>query len=323
MPDQQLRRLGRSGLAVSVTGLGCNNLGRPKTATESVEGSRAVVDAAIDAGITLFDVADTYGQPAGRSEEMLGLTLGRRRSEVIVATKFGMHAKGANGPDFGALGSRRYVRLAVEASLRRLKTDWIDLYQLHQPDRETPIDETLAALDELVQQGTVRYIGHSNFTGWELADADWTARSTGRTRFVSAQNEYSLLHREVERELLPAAAAFGVGVLPFFPLANGLLSGKYSRQDAPSGSRLREQKPHLLAGAPWDALEALQRFADQRGCSMLEVAFGWLLSRSAVTSVIAGATSAAQVAANAAAAEGFSPTEDDLTALDAIFPPPH
>lgn len=322
MGQNNFRRLGRSGLAVSATGLGCNNLGRLHTATVTPEGSRAVVDAAIDAGITLFDVADIYGQPAGRSEELLGAALGRRRGDVIVATKFGMDAQGANGPDFGARGSRRYVRAAVEASLRRLNTDWIDLYQLHQPDPLTPVEETLAALDELVTDGKVRYIGHSNFAGWQLADAAWLARSSERVPFISAQNEYSLVNRGVERELIPAAEAFGIGVLPFFPLANGLLSGKYTRADAPRGSRLREQKPHLLDSAPWAALERLQEFADQRSVGMLEVAFGWLLSRPQVASVIAGATTPEQVLANAAAATAFVPTQQDLDEIDAIFPPP-
>src|SRR6478752_7166325 len=180
MNELQLRRLGQSGLAVSVTGLGCNNLGRPRTAAETLEGSQALIDAALEAGITFFDVADSYGQPAGRSEELLGATLGRRRDEVVVATKFGMDARGANGPDFGARGSRRYIRAAVEASLRRLNTDWIDLYQFHQPDPMTPIGETLAALDELVTAGKIRYIGHSNFAGWQLADAAWTDRLSSR-----------------------------------------------------------------------------------------------------------------------------------------------
>jgi aryl-alcohol dehydrogenase-like predicted oxidoreductase len=322
MGESNFRRIGRSGLAVSATGLGCNNLGRLHTASVTVDGSRAVVDAAIDAGITFFDVADIYGAPAGRSEEMLGTVLGSRRKDVIVATKFGMDAGGANGPDFNARGSRRYVRAAVEASLRRLNTDWIDLYQLHQPDPLTPLDETVAALDELVAAGLVRYIGHSNFSGWQLADAVWVARSAGRVPFISAQNEYSLLNRNIERELIPAAAAFGMGVLPFFPLANGLLSGKYTRSDAPAGSRLREQKPHLLDSAPWDALERLQEFADQRGVSMLQVAVGWLLANPQVSSVIAGATTPEQVAANAAAATAFVPTQDDLDEIDKIFPPP-
>lgn len=322
MGENNFRRIGHSGLAVSATGLGCNNLGRSHTASVTVDGSRAVVDAAIDAGITFFDVADIYGAPAGRSEEMLGTVLGSRRKDVIVATKFGMDAGGANGPDFNARGSRRYVRAAVEASLRRLNTDWIDLYQLHQPDPLTPIDETLAALDELVAAGLVRYIGHSNFSGWQLADAAWVAKSAGRVPFISAQNEYSLLNRSIERELIPAATAFGIGVLPFFPLANGLLTGKYTRADAPAGSRLREQKPHLLDSAPWDALERLQEFADQRGVSMLQVAFGWLLANPQVSSVIAGATTPDQVVANAAAATAFVPTQDDLDEIDKIFPPP-
>jgi aryl-alcohol dehydrogenase-like predicted oxidoreductase len=322
MNAPRISRLGNSGLAVSALGLGCNNLGRSHTASVTPEGSRAVVDAAIEAGITFFDVADIYGQPAGRSEELLGAALGNRRAEVIVATKFGMDAGGANGPDFDARGSRRYVRAAVEASLRRLQTDWIDLYQLHQPDPQTPLDETLAALDELVVAGKVRYIGHSNFTGWQLADAFWRAKSSARVPFISAQNEYNLLNREIERELIPAAAEFGVGILPFFPLANGLLTGKYSRSDAPTGSRLREQKPQLLESAPWDALERLQDFADERGHSMLEVAFGWLLAQPQVSSVIAGATTPEQIAANAAAASAFVPTTEDLTEIDKIFPPP-
>jgi aryl-alcohol dehydrogenase-like predicted oxidoreductase len=317
-----ISRLGDSGLAVSALGLGCNNLGRSHTASVTPEGSMAVVDAAIDAGITFFDVADIYGQPAGRSEELLGDCLGRRRADVIVATKFGMDADGANGPDFGARGSRRYIRAAVEASLRRLQTDWIDLYQLHQPDPFTPLEETLAALDELVVAGKVRYVGHSNFSGWQLADAFWRARTGSRAPFISAQNEYNLLNREIERELIPAAREFGVGILPFFPLANGLLTGKYSRQDAPAGSRLREQKPHLLQSAPWDALERLQDFADQRGNTMLEVAFGWLLAQPQVSSVIAGATTPEQVKANAAAAAAFVPTKEDLAEIDKIFPPP-
>ncbi len=309
-------------MAVSAAGLGCNNLGRPQTVTQTLDGSRAVVHAALDAGITFFDVADIYGSPAGRSEELLGACLGRRRADVVVATKFGMDAQGANGPDFGARGSRRYVRNAVEASLRRLDTDWIDLYQLHQPDPATPIEETLAALDEVVVAGKVRYIGHSNFTGWQLADADWAARTEHRTPFVSAQNEYSLLRRDIERDLLPAAEHFGIGILPFFPLANGLLSGKYTRAERPSSSRLTDIKPHLLDTAPWDQLESLQKFADERGVTMLEVAFGWLLGQPQVSSVIAGATTPEQVRANAAAAVAFRPTAEDREEIDSIFPPP-
>jgi aryl-alcohol dehydrogenase-like predicted oxidoreductase len=321
MGQPQLRRLGNSGLAVSATGLGCNNLGRPNTVTQTLEGTQAVIDAAVDAGITLFDVADIYGSPQGRSEELLGAALGKRRADVVVATKFGMDMHGVNGPDFGARGSRRYVRRAVEESLRRLQTDWIDLYQFHQPDPLTPIEETIAALDELVAEGKVRYIGHSNFAGWQLADAAWRARVDHRTPFISAQNEYSLLNRYLEDELLPAAREFGLGVLPFFPLANGLLSGKYTRTDAPTGSRLQAIKPQLLDTAPWDTLEALQSFADERGVSMLQVAFGWLLAQEPVTAVIAGATTPEQIRANADAGTAYTPTAEDLDELDKICPP--
>ena len=322
MTQEKQRRVGRSGLAVSAVGLGCNNLGREHTSTVTLDASKELIDAALDAGITLFDVADIYGKPAGRSEEFLGAALGKRRGDVVLATKFGMDAAGANGPDFDARGSRRYIRAAVEASLRRLNTDWIDLYQFHQPDAQTPIEETLAALDDLVVAGKVRYIGHSNFAGWQAADAAWVARTSSFTPFISAQNEYSLLNRDVERDLLPAAEHFGLGVLPFFPLANGLLTGKYSRSDAPAGSRLLEQKPHLLDSAPWDRLEKLQTFADERGVSMLQVAFGWLLSHSQVSSVIAGATSTKQLLSNVQAGNAFVPTTEDLEQIDAMFPPP-
>lgn len=313
------RRLGTSGLVVSAVGLGCNNLGRSGAVTAEPEGATAVVRAALDAGITFFDTADVYGAPCGRSEELLGAALGTDRDGVVIATKFGMDARGANGRDFGARGSRRYIRRAVEASLRRLGTDYIDLYQMHEPDSATPLEETLATLDDLVREGKIRYLGHSNFSGWELADAAWTAQSAGRTPFISAQNHYSLLHREAERELLPAAHAFGVGVLPYFPLANGLLTGKYRDGEVPAGSRLGTYKSHLLATAPWETLAALQAFADARGVTMVDVAIGWLLAQPQVTSVIAGATRPDQVAQNAAAA-AYQPTDDDLAALDAIVP---
>lgn len=316
------RRLGESGLSVSVAGLGCNNLGRPKTASADQAGSTAVVRAALDAGITLFDVADIYGAESGVSETMLGQALGGERANVVLATKFGMDAHGANGPDDGARGSRRYIRQAVEASLRRLGTDWIDLYQFHQPDPLTPIEETLAALDELVVAGKVRYVGHSNFSGWQLADADWVAQTAGRNRFISAQNEYSLLNREVERELVPAAERFGVGLLPYFPLANGLLTGKYSAGSAPDGSRLRVAKPALMETAPWETLAALETFCAERSITMLELAFGALLANPVVSSVISGATRPEQVTANAAAAVAWIPTEEDLAVIDGIVTPP-
>jgi aryl-alcohol dehydrogenase-like predicted oxidoreductase len=203
-----------------------------------------------------------------------------------------------------------------------LNSDWIDLYQLHEPDPLTPLDETAAALDDLVVSGKVRYVGHSNFTGWQLADAAWLTRTSARTPFISAQNEYSLLRRDIEWELIPAAKTYGVGILPFFPLANGLLSGKYSPTDAPTGSRLRELKPHLLDSAPWGTLEQLRQFGLDRGLTMIQVAIGWLLAQPQVSSVIAGATTAAQVIENAEAATAFTPTAEDLAALDKICPPP-
>src|SRR3954468_4824883 len=235
----EYRKLSLSGLRVSAVGLGCNNLGRPGTGSESPEGAAALVGAALDAGITLFDTADIYGGRFGLSEELLRPPLPGRRDEAIIATKFGHSSVPGDRLAWQDKGSRRYIRLAVEDSLRRLGTDWIDLYQLHRPDPHTPIGETLAALDELVREGKVRYIGSSNLTGWQVVDADWTARRAGTERFVSAQNEYSLLERDVEDELGPACEHVGVGLLPFFPLAPGLLTGKYRRgQAAPEGSRL-------------------------------------------------------------------------------------
>jgi 1-deoxyxylulose-5-phosphate synthase len=315
MADMRYRQLGESGLTVSVVGLGCNNFGRI-----DLDATREVVDAALDEGVTLFDTADIYS--LGASEELLGEVLAGRRDDVVLATKFGMDMAGANGADWGARGSRRYVRRAVEASLRRLATDHIDLYQYHTPDGITPVSETLAALDELVDEGKVRYLGSSNFAGWQVVEAEYLARSAGATRFISAQNEYSLLDRDVEAELAPACAAYGVGILPFFPLANGLLTGKFRRNEAPpKGTRIGDRKPRLHADAPWDVIEALEKFAGERGLGLLDVAIGGLAAQPAVASVIAGATSAEQIRANAAAAR-WAPTEDDLAELDEIAPTP-
>ena len=309
------RQLGDSGLTVSAVGIGCNNFGR----RVDQDGTNAVVRQAIDSGITLFDTADIYGQ--GASEEMLGLALGSERENVVVATKFGMDMQGSNGPDWGVRGSRRYVRKAVEASLRRLGTDWIDLYQLHRPDPVTPIDETLAALDELVTEGKVRYIGSSNFTGWQVVDADWTARAAGTARFVSAQNEYSLLERDVEEELVPACEHVGVGLLPFFPLASGLLTGKYRRgESAPTGTR-RAGLPDRLAAADWDTIERSAAYAVQRDLRPIDVAIGGLAAQPAVASVIAGATRPEQVVENVRAGL-WEPTAEDLAELDEITSPP-
>ncbi|WP_156199956.1 aldo/keto reductase [Actinotalea caeni] len=307
------RQLGRSGLTVSTVGLGCNALGQ----TIAPDDVPAVVDAALDAGITLFDTADVYGGTPGQSEELLGKALGRRRDDVVVATKFGMDMQGANGPDWGVRGSRRYIRRAVEASLRRLGTDHIDLYQMHRYDPVTPLEETLAALQELVAEGKVRYLGSSNFTGWQIVDADWVARTAGGTPMISVQNAYSLLDRRVEAEVVPAAEHVCAGMLPYFPLASGLLTGKYRRgEEAPEGTRLA-RRPERLAAADFDRIEAIAAFAEARGVAMATVAIGWLAAQDVVGSVICGASRPEQVRSNAAAL-GWQPSVDDLAELDAL-----
>ncbi|WP_279367477.1 aldo/keto reductase [Microbacterium testaceum] len=316
--DLPLRPVGRSGLRVSAIGLGCNNFGRAGTATETLDGTRAVLDAAIDAGVTFLDTADMYGREFGLSETLMGEALEGRRDQVVLATKFG-HADFAPAVTGGSKASRAHVRRAVEDSLRRLRTDWIDLYQLHTPDPSTPIEETLDALADLVREGKVRYIGHSNFSGWRIAEADHAADGV---RFVSAQNQYSLLARAAEREVLPAAARYGLGFLPFFPLHNGLLTGKFTRDGGPEGSRIMRQRPHLWRDAPWDALERYQAFCDARGITMLEATFAWFLANPLVASVIAGATSAEQVRANSAAATAWTPSAEDLAEIDGILPLP-
>jgi aryl-alcohol dehydrogenase-like predicted oxidoreductase len=317
MPEY--RRLGKSGLSVSVVGLGCNNLGRANTVTESQAGTDAVVHAALDAGVTLFDVADNYGREPGLSETMLGKALAGRREDAVVATKFGMDVRGANGNDFGARGSRRYIVRAAEASLRRLGTDWIDLYQFHTPDPLTPIEETLAALDDLVTSGKVRYIGHSNRAGWQIAEAEFVARAAGGARFISTQNHYNLLDRRAELEVTPAAEAYGLGVLPYFPLANGLLTGKYSPDTAPAGSRLSHTRTHMVHDADWDQLQRFSAFAAARQLSEIQVAFSWLAAQPAVGSVIAGATRPEQILQNAEAV-AWVPSPAELDELDGIFP---
>lgn len=315
------RRVGASGLIVSATGLGCNNFGRSGTATETLAGTREVIDAAIANGITLFDTADMYGAVAGASESLIGEALEGRRDRVVLATKFGQERD--MGYDFpGGRGSRRYMRRAVEESLRRLRTDWIDLYQLHLPDPETPIAETTDALDELVREGKIRYYGHSNFAGWQIAEAEFTSRSRSTGRFISAQNHYSLLSRAAEREVLPAVERYELGFFPYFPLHNGLLTGKFSPEGGPESSRIMSTRRHLWEEAPWEALEAFRVFCDERGISMVQAAFGWLLSRPAVSSVIAGATSAAQVETNAIAGDAWRPDAADLEAIDRLFPLP-
>jgi aryl-alcohol dehydrogenase-like predicted oxidoreductase len=304
------RSLGTSDLEVSVVGLGCNNFG----SRVNDEGTRAVVDAALDAGITLLDTADVYGNRGG-SEGALGKALEGRRARVVLATKFG-HAMDDDAPP--NRGSRDYIRQAVDASLRRLRTDWIDLYQYHRPDGITPIEETLGALEELVYEGKVRFIGSSNLDARQIVEADDVAKDRGWPRFVSAQNEYSFLQRAAEEELLPTAERLGIGVLPYFPLASGLLTGKYRRgQPAPAGTRLA-LRPERLTDDAFDKVEALESYAQSHGVSLLEVAIGGLAAQPAIASVIAGATKPEQVRANAAAGD-WIPGEDDLRELREVL----
>jgi aryl-alcohol dehydrogenase-like predicted oxidoreductase len=312
MSDLETRRLGDS-LQVSVVGVGCNNFGRRLDAA----GAAKVVHAALDEGITFFDTADIYG--SGQSEEMLGAALGGRRDAAVVATKFGM--------DMGGEGRRgaspRWIRIAVDDSLRRLGTDRIDLYQVHTPDPKTPVEETLRTLTELVSEGKIRCAGSSNFAGWQIADADWIARSGDLTRFISAQNSWSLLDRAVEAEVIPACAHVGVGMIPYSPLANGLLTGKHHRGQAPAAGTRLAIVPAL--GASWltdrnfDRVEALERFARDRGVSLLDVAVGWLAAQPQVVSVIAGAMTPDQVRDNARAGR-WRPGAADLEELDGIAP---
>jgi aryl-alcohol dehydrogenase-like predicted oxidoreductase len=302
------RRLGGEGPEVSLVGLGCNNFGM----RVDLDGTRAVVEAALDAGVTLFDTADIYGGKGG-SESFLGEVLEGRRDGVVLATKFG----GDMGDGAEARGSRDYIRKAVEGSLQRLRTDQIDLYQYHTPDKITPLAETFGALDELVREGTVRYVGHSNLTAAQVEDVDALAREHGWARPVSAQNRYSLLHRDPEGDLLPVCERLGLGFLPYFPLASGLLTGKYKRgAERPQGTRLAE-RDEVFTDETFDQLEALEAFAVERDVSLLDVAIGGLLGRPVVASVIAGATKPEQVRANVAAAE-WEPSPEDMAALQAL-----
>ena len=309
------RHLGPSGLTVSSVGLGCNNFG----GRIDLERTRAVVDAALDAGVTLLDTADIYGN-CGGSEELLGQVLKGRRSQVVLATKWGHQLTDMGyGEVAGAKGGRGYIRRAVEASLRRLQTDYIDLYQLHMPDPVTPIEETLAAAHELVQEGKVRYLGHSNFAGWQVARAAHVAKELNATPFISAQNHYSLLERDVEREVIPACEAYGLGMLPFFPLAMGLLTGKVKRETGPpEGSRLSGRREYVTDDK-LDRVEALERWAAEHERSLLEVAIGGLGAQPTVASVISGATSPEQVYANVAAGE-WEPAPDELAEIDTLAP---
>jgi aryl-alcohol dehydrogenase-like predicted oxidoreductase len=310
----EIRNLGKSGLRVSTIGLGCNNFG----GRLDLEGTRKVIHKAFDLGITLFDTADTYGERGG-SETLMGQVLGDDRKRIVLATKFGMPMD-----DVGvkAGGSRRYIMNEVEDSLRRLKTDWIDLYQLHRPDPRTPIEETLRALDDLITQGKVRYVGCSNLKAWQVVEATWTARSLSINGFVSCQDEYSLLVRDgVERELMEAIDAYGLGLLPYFPLASGLLTGKY-RRNAPMPENARLTNTERLANrylteGNWARSEKLADFAAGRGHTLLELAFSWLLSHQPVASVIAGATRPEQLEQNIKAGQ-WQLSAEDLAEIDRL-----
>jgi aryl-alcohol dehydrogenase-like predicted oxidoreductase len=311
----ELRTIGKSGLRVSLVGLGCNNFGR----RNDPEGTRLVVDKALDLGITLFDTADVYGGDLGSSEDFLGRALGSHRKDIVLATKGGM----SRSPDNRLVGgSRRYMITAVEESLKRLGTDWIDLYQLHKPDPLTPIEETLRTFDDLIRQGKVRYVGCSNLPAWQVTEAQWISRQLGIERFISIQDEYSLLVRDPERELLPMAETYGVGLLPYFPLAGGMLTGKYRKdQPLPEGARLNvngaRYGDRFINERNWTIVTELQAFCEARGKSLLELAFSWLAANPNVSSIIAGATGPEQVEANVAAVS-WTLTVEDLKEIDRI-----
>ena len=310
MADLPKRSLGVLGPEVSIIGLGCNNFGR----RVDLDGTRAVVDAALAEGITFFDTSNTYGDPHGRSEEFLGQVLRGRRDQVVLATKFGMDM----GDGLGPRGSRGYILQAIQASMRRLRTDVIDYYWYHQPDGVTPIAETLETLDGLVRTGTVRGIGASNFSAEQIEEADAVARDRGLTPFTAIQNEYSLLNREAEREVLSTCERLGLGFVPFFPLASGLLTGKYHRgEPAPAGTRLAG-RPQIGTDEQFDLIEALEGYAAARELALTDVAIGALLARRPVSSVIAGATKPEQVRSNAAAAR-WTPSENDMAELEELL----
>jgi aryl-alcohol dehydrogenase-like predicted oxidoreductase len=307
------RTLGNSGLRVSLVGLGCNNFGRRIDYTAS----RSVIHKALDLGITFFDTADAYRSPIGGSEEFLGKALGARRKDIVLATKVGMPT---NGSELRG-ASRRTIIAGVEASLRRLNTDWIDLYQQHQPDPLTPVEESLRAFDDLVRQGKIRYIGCSNLKAWQVVDARWTSRSLGLAPFVSCQNEYSLLMRDPDRELIPMMQAHGMGLLPYYPLAGGFLTGKYRRNaPMPDGARLTvhaRYEGRFINDDNWPIVERLEAFANLCGRTLLDLAISWLAARPCVSSIIAGATKPEQLEANIRAA-GWALTPVELQEIDRI-----
>ena len=318
LPDGY-RALGSSGLVLSQLGIGASTFGRTGMRAVGQDQVTRIVDRAIDLGVTYFDLAEGYGDRTGLSEELFAKAVGSRRDQVVIGTKFGRSLAQDNGPSYSRTGARKYVLAAAEASLRRLGTDYIDLYQIHFPDPHTPIEETLSALDTLVRDGKVRYVGASNFKAWQIADADHVAAARGFERFVSTTDEYSLVWRKPEEELVPALRRFGLGFLPYFPLQNGLLTGKYTRDHAPAGAKITNLKTYLLGEAPWEALDRFAKFAAERGVTPSALALGWLLAQPTVTSVIAGVTVPEQLDENLLATR-WVPTEQEEQELRDLFP---
>lgn len=305
---------------VSAVGLGCNNFGRPDTPSFTAEGTAVVMEAAIESGINFFDTGDVYGAEYGLSEKLMGRTVAQHRKSMILASKFG-HVEIASPLDaVGAGGSRAYIRAAIDQSLDRLQTDYLDLYQHHTPDPRVPIEETLEALNELIAEGKVRHIGHSNYSADQARQAHTAAKRLGLTGFVSAQNEHNLLARGAESDMIPATVELGLGFLPWFPLHNGLLTGKYTRDGGPPDARLMRIRQHLHADAPWDAMDKFARFCDNRRITMLEATVGWMLAIPGMSCVIAGVTTPKQVRENAHAAISWSPTPREFTEIGKLFP---
>jgi aryl-alcohol dehydrogenase-like predicted oxidoreductase len=318
--DIPIRYLGNSGLLVSAVGLGCNNFGRLDTPTYTAEGTAEVLAAAIEAGINFFDTADIYGAEFGLSERLMGPVVAKARERMVIATKFGHTEYESPLAHLGPGGSRAYIRASIDQSLERLQTDFIDLYQHHTPDPRVPIEETLEALNELIEEGKVRHIGHSNYSAEQARRAQSVAKRLGLKTFVSTQNEYNLLTRDAENEIIPAAQAMGLGFLPWFPLYNGLFTGKFTRDGGPENSRIMQTRQHLHADAPWDAMDKFTKFCDERRITMLEATIGWLLAVPGMSSVIAGATTVVQVRENADAAVSWSPTTREFTQIANLFP---
>ena len=318
--DIPIRYLGNSGLLVSAVGLGCNNFGRADTPTVTAEGTAEVMVAAIEAGINFFDTADIYGAEFGLSETLMGPVVSKTRERIVLATKFGHTEYESPLSRFGPGGSRAYIRASIDQSLERLQTDYIDLYQHHTPDPRVPIEETLEALNELIDEGKVRHIGHSNYSGEQARRAQSVAKRLGLKTFVSAQNEYNLLTRDAENDILPVAHDMGIGFIPWFPLYNGLFTGKFNRDGGPENSRIMRIRQHLHAEAPWDAMDKFAQFCDERRITMLEATIGWLLAVPGMSCVIAGATTAVQVRENADAAVSWSPNTREFNQIAKLFP---